>query len=99
MGMQNATVRRLQVFDLTTTVLTMTLTGIAADFRQRDRFAVLRRLAAVLAMLGGAVVGAVLVLEVSDVAALGFAAALLAIVVLWTSAGVRAPAAWHAARP
>jgi uncharacterized membrane protein YoaK (UPF0700 family) len=99
MGMQNATVRRLQVFDLTTTVLTMTLTGIAADFRQRDRFAVLRRLAAVLAMLGGAVVGALLVLEVSDVAALGFAAALLAIVVLWTSAGVRAPAAWHAARP
>jgi uncharacterized membrane protein YoaK (UPF0700 family) len=99
MGMQNATVRRLQVFDLTTTVLTMTLTGIAADFRQRDRFAVLRRLAAVLAMLGGAVVGAVLVLEVSDVAALGFAAALLAIVVLWTGAGVRAPAAWHAARP
>jgi hypothetical protein len=50
-------------------------------------------------MLGGAVVGAVLVLEVSDVAALGFAAALLAIVVLWTSAGVRAPASWHAARP
>ena len=99
MGMQNAVVRRLQVFDLTTTVLTMTLTGIAADFRQRDRFAVLRRLAAVVAMLGGAVVGAVLVLEVSDVAALGFAAALLAIVVLWTSAGVRAPASWHAARP
>jgi uncharacterized membrane protein YoaK (UPF0700 family) len=96
MGLQNAVVRRLQVFDLTTTVLTMTLTGIAADFRQHDRFAVLRRLLAVVAMLAGAVLGALLVLKVSDVAALGFAAALLAIVVLWTSAEVRAPAAWHA---
>jgi uncharacterized membrane protein YoaK (UPF0700 family) len=95
MGLQNAVVRRLKVFDLTTTVLTMTLTGIAADFRQRDPFAVLRRLLAVVAMLAGAVVGAVLVLKVSDVAALGFAAALLAIVVLWTSAEVRVPAAWH----
>jgi uncharacterized membrane protein YoaK (UPF0700 family) len=99
MGLQNAAVRRLQVFDLTTTVLTMTLTGIAADMRQRDRFAVLRRVLAVVAMLAGAVAGAVLVLKVSNVAALGLAAALLAIVVLWTSAGIRAPAAWHAARP
>jgi uncharacterized membrane protein YoaK (UPF0700 family) len=99
MGLQNAAVRRLRVFDLTTTVLTMTLTGIAADTRQRDRFAVLRRLLAVVAMLAGAVAGAVLVLKVSNVAALGLAAALLAIVVLWTSAGIRAPAAWHAARP
>lgn len=68
-------------------------------FGQRDRFAVLRRLLAVVAMLAGAVVGAVLVLKVTNVAALGFAVALLAIVVLWTSAEVRAPAAWHAARP
>ena len=99
MGMQNAAVRRLHVFDLTTTVLTMTLTGIAADFRQRDRFAVLRRLLAVFAMLAGAVAGALLVLEVSDVAALGLAAALLALVVLWAGAVSRAPVAWHAARP
>jgi uncharacterized membrane protein YoaK (UPF0700 family) len=99
MGMQNAAVRRLHVFDLTTTVLTMTLTGIAADFRQRDRFAVLRRLLAVFAMLAGAVAGALLVLEVSDVAALGLAAALLALVVLWAAAASRSPAAWHAARP
>src|SRR5919201_855835 len=70
-------VRGLQVFDLTTTVLTMTLTGIAADTRQGDRFAVIRRLAAVGTMLGGAVVGAVLVLEVSKVAALGLATAIL----------------------
>ena len=31
MGIRNATARRLAVRDLTTTVLTMTLTGIAAD--------------------------------------------------------------------
>jgi uncharacterized membrane protein YoaK (UPF0700 family) len=97
MGVQNAVVRRLKVFDLTTTVLTMTLTGIAADIRQRDRFAVIRRLLAVAAMLAGAVAGALLVLEVSDEAALALAGALLAIVGLWASAAVRAPAAWHAA--
>jgi uncharacterized membrane protein YoaK (UPF0700 family) len=33
MGIRNATVRRLAVPDLTTTVLTMTLTGLAADAR------------------------------------------------------------------
>jgi len=31
MGAQNATARRLAVPDLTTTVLTLTITGIAAD--------------------------------------------------------------------
>src|ERR1700749_1746857 len=31
MGTRNATVRRLKVADLSTTVLTMTLTGLAAD--------------------------------------------------------------------
>jgi uncharacterized membrane protein YoaK (UPF0700 family) len=99
MGAQNAVVRQLKVFDLTTTVLTMTLTGIAADMRQRDRFAIVRRLLAVGAMLAGAAVGAVLVLEVSDVAALGLAAALLAIVVVCATAGSRSPAQWHAPRP
>lgn len=33
MGMQNATARRLAVADLTTTVLTLTITGLAADGR------------------------------------------------------------------
>lgn len=97
MGVQNAVVRRLKVFDLTTTVLTMTLTGIAADIRQRDRFAVIRRLLAVAAMLAGAVAGALLVLEVSDEAALALAIALLAIVALSVSTAIRTPAAWHAA--
>jgi uncharacterized membrane protein YoaK (UPF0700 family) len=97
MGIQNAVVRRLKVFDLTTTVLTMTLTGIAADIRQRDRFAVVRRLLAVAAMLAGAVAGALLVVNVSDEAALALAGALLAVVGLWATAAVRTPAAWHTA--
>jgi uncharacterized membrane protein YoaK (UPF0700 family) len=82
MGAQNATVRHLKVFDLTTTVLTMTLTGIAADIRERDRFAITRRLLAVAAMLLGALAGALLVLHVGDAAALGLGAALLALVVV-----------------
>lgn len=96
MGVQNAAVRRLKVFDLTTTVLTMTLTGVAADLRGRDRFAIVRRLLAVGAMLAGAVCGALLVLDVSHVAALGLAAALLAVVILCAGVGSRTPAPWHA---
>jgi uncharacterized membrane protein YoaK (UPF0700 family) len=98
MGAQNAAVRHLKVFDLTTTVLTMTLTGVAVDLRQRDRFAIVRRLLAVAAMLAGAASGAVLVLDVSTVAALGLAAALLVIVVACAIAGSRSPAGWHAPR-
>jgi uncharacterized membrane protein YfcA len=50
--------RNLAVPDLTTAVLTMTLTGIAADLRRRDVRVALRRTIAVLAMLAGALVGA-----------------------------------------
>jgi uncharacterized membrane protein YoaK (UPF0700 family) len=96
MGAQNATVRDLHVFDLTTTVLTMTLTGIAADLRGHDHFAIVRRALAVAAMLIGAVAGAVLVLEVSTVAALALSAALLAAVAVTAGARSRAPAPWHA---
>jgi uncharacterized membrane protein YoaK (UPF0700 family) len=60
LGLQNGVVRRLGVPDLTTTVLTMTLTGLAADRSTRNATA--RRLLALLSMLAGAAVGAVLVL-------------------------------------
>ena len=98
MGAQNAAVRQLKVFDLTTTVLTMTLTGVAVDLRNGDRFAIMRRLLAVGAMLAGAAFGTLLVLNVSTVAALGLAAALLAIVTACAAAGSRSPAPWHAPR-
>ncbi|MEV5440843.1 YoaK family protein [Streptomyces sp. NPDC052682] len=65
MGLRNATVRRLGVPDLTTTVLTMTLTGLAAESRvgggSGTRSA--HRTGAVVAMLAGAVVGAWLVIH------------------------------------
>lgn len=63
MGLRNATVRRLAVPDLSTTVLTLTLTGIAADSSfaggHNPRWG--RRLAAVVALFAGSALGAVLV--------------------------------------
>jgi uncharacterized membrane protein YoaK (UPF0700 family) len=60
MGFRNATVRKLAVPDLTTTVLTLTLTGLAADSHlaggANPRWQ--RRLGSVLAMFGGAIAGA-----------------------------------------
>ncbi len=62
MGLRNATVRRLAVPDLTTTVLTLTLTGVAADSSlaggANPRIG--RRLMSVLLMFGGAAIGALL---------------------------------------
>jgi uncharacterized membrane protein YoaK (UPF0700 family) len=65
MGIQNAAVRKLAVPDLTTTVLTMTFTGIAADSAiaggRGSRAG--RRLVAVVAMLAGALIGAELIIH------------------------------------
>jgi len=60
MGLRNAVVRKLAVPDLTTTVLTLTITGFAADSRLAggDNPRWQRRVAAILAMLAGAFVGA-----------------------------------------
>jgi uncharacterized membrane protein YoaK (UPF0700 family) len=96
MGIQNAAARRLAVPDLTTTVLTMTLTGIAADLRGGRGHGpdLIRRLLAVATMLSGAAVGAWLV-QVSPAAALGLAAALLAMVAAGAAAAARHPGAWR----
>ncbi|MFF2994625.1 YoaK family protein [Streptomyces sp. NPDC057950] len=65
MGLRNATVRKLGVPDLTTTVLTMTLTGLAADTAVGDGTGGRspRRVASVAAMAVGALLGAWLVLH------------------------------------
>jgi uncharacterized membrane protein YoaK (UPF0700 family) len=80
MGIQNATVRRLAVPDLTTTVLTQLLTGIAADSRLAGgpNPRPFRRVTAVVAMLVGAVVGGLLVLDPGFVTALAVDAGVLA---------------------
>jgi uncharacterized membrane protein YoaK (UPF0700 family) len=65
MGIQNAAARKIAVPDLTTTVLTLTITGIAADnaLAGGQGAKAGRRLIAVAAMLAGAILGAALVLH------------------------------------
>jgi uncharacterized membrane protein YoaK (UPF0700 family) len=77
MGVRNATARRLAVPDLTTTVLTMTITGLAADSALAGGTGKgsLRRVSAVVAMLAGAVAGALL-LRTGLTLPLAFAAAI-----------------------
>ena len=85
MGLQNAAARRLGVPDLTTTVLTLTLTGLAADSKIAggNNPNTGRRLLAAAAMLVGAAVGALLIFHVGIGAALA-----LAFVLLLLNAGV-----------
>ncbi|HUZ21731.1 MAG TPA: YoaK family protein [Acidimicrobiales bacterium] len=100
MGIQNAVARKLAVPDLTTTVLTMTLTGIAADLRSARRApALARRFLAVSTMLVGAAAGAVLVLHGHVAAALAVPVALLAIVAVTATWAERRPGAWKAGPP
>lgn len=79
MGLQNAAARRLGVPDLTTTVLTLTLTGIAADstFAGGANPNPGRRLAATAAMFLGAAVGAFLIFYAGTTAVLALALVLL----------------------
>jgi uncharacterized membrane protein YoaK (UPF0700 family) len=82
MGVQNATARRLAVPELTTTVLTLTLTGIAADSRLAGGSGAktVRRVLSVAAMLLGAVIGALLILHAAPVAPLALASGILTFV-------------------
>jgi len=75
MGGQNAVVRRLAVPDLTTTVLTLTVTGLVAD--TTDPSVRARRLISVLTMLAGALTGGVLLRLVAVAAPLWLATAML----------------------
>jgi uncharacterized membrane protein YoaK (UPF0700 family) len=95
MGMQNTAARRLAVPDLTTTVLTMTLTGIVADIRHSPRLTTASRALAVLTMALGAVVGALLILHTRLASALGVALVLLAIVVVVATVASRRSAPWQ----
>ena len=65
MGMRNAIVRKLGVPDVTTTVLTLTVTGLAADspVAGGDHVRTGRRALSVVAMLGGAFLGTLFLRE------------------------------------
>jgi len=80
MGLRNAVVRKLAVPDLTTTVLTMTITGLAADSSlaggHGGRWA--RRALSILAMFAGALAGAVLLRRFGLPASLVVAALMVA---------------------
>ena len=81
LGVQNSTVRHLGAPDLTTTVLTLTLTGLAADSALAGGPGPKphRRLGSVAAMLAGALAGAG-ILQWSPTAVIAIAAALVAAV-------------------
>jgi uncharacterized membrane protein YoaK (UPF0700 family) len=79
MGFRNGTIRQLKVPDLTTTVLTLTLTGLSADSTVAGGGNPnwQRRIGAVVAIFAGAAVGAYLMLEVGLAAPLALAGGLV----------------------
>ncbi len=89
MGIRNSVVRRLAVPEMNTTVLTMTLTGLAADSRlgggTNARMG--RRTSAVLAMFIGALVGAALYLHRGPGLPLAICAAAAALTAVFAYAG------------
>ena len=96
MGIQNTTARQLAVPDLTTTVLTMTLTGVAADSPLAGGHGskLGRRALSVAAMLLGALIGGLLVLKVDNAAPLALATGLLALISLLTYRASGSAAEW-----
>jgi uncharacterized membrane protein YoaK (UPF0700 family) len=96
LGIQNAAARALAVPDLTTTVLTLTITGIASDSRTAGGKGGKpgRRMLSVAAMFVGALVGAVAVLHGSPSLPLLFAAALLAAGTVAAFAMTRSQGTW-----
>jgi uncharacterized membrane protein YoaK (UPF0700 family) len=91
MGIRNATVRAIGVPDLTTTVLTLTITGLAADspFGGGSGAGASRKLTAIGAMLLGALAGGLLVIHHHLVLALCLTAALLGASLIAFGAAVR----------
>ncbi|MDO6414237.1 YoaK family protein [Sphingomonas sp. BIUV-7] len=77
MGFRNATIRQLKVPDLTTTVLTLTITGIAADSALAGGTNPnwIRRFGAVAAIFAGATIGALLISRFGLTAPLALAGA------------------------
>ncbi len=79
---------------MTTTVLTMTLTGIGSDLRKRDLATAARRLLTVLAMLIGAVVGAILVLNLGVGTGIAAVTIMLAAALVGTAIAARGTPHW-----
>ena len=99
MGMRNAAVRKLAVPDLTTTVLTLTITGLAADssLARGTNPGLQRRIAAVVAMFAGAALGSI-ALRHSVFMALAFSVVLSSLCSLALLMSSRLPSARNAQR-
>ena len=84
MGIRNAGIRRLAIPDMTTTVLTQTLTGLAADsfLAGGANIRAGRRSAAVVAMAAGAAGGAALFLHRGAALPLAISAAAAAVIMI-----------------
>lgn len=95
MGLQNATARRLGIPDLTTTVLTLTLTGLAADSRPAGGSSprTVRRIVSTATMFCGAALGAYLLFHA------GLSAVLALTLVALVVTGVAASRHWSSAEP
>jgi uncharacterized membrane protein YoaK (UPF0700 family) len=94
MGLQNATARSLAVPDLTTTVLTLTLTGITSDGAQKGQSKLGRRLVSIVSMFVGGLVGTLLVIHSDGAYALVLAVVLLVVVVLGSARVRNTSAGW-----
>jgi uncharacterized membrane protein YoaK (UPF0700 family) len=96
LGTQNAAVRKLAVPDLTTTVLTLTITGIFADGRLAGGTSSRagRRLLSVLAILLGGLAGALLVLRADAVLAIAMASIVLVVVAVTAAYRSRVDRPW-----
>jgi len=98
-GLQNGTARKLAVPDLTTTVLTMTITGAAFESRLAGGSGsrIGRRGLSAFAMFAGALIGAAVVLHVSEVLGLLCVVLLLALVTVVAGRTSRSHPAWDRA--
>jgi uncharacterized membrane protein YoaK (UPF0700 family) len=100
MGVQNATARALAVPDLSTTVLTLTITGISADSSRAGGSGsrIGRRLVSVVSLFLGGLIGTVLIIAGAPAWTLLIATLLLAITTAASWAAARSAAPWTAAR-
>ncbi|MGD1066847.1 MAG: YoaK family protein [Vulcanimicrobiaceae bacterium] len=95
MGLQNAAARRIGVPDLTTTVVTMTFTGLIADASGGTGGPPMwRRVTAIVSMCVGAFIGGLLVLRIGTLVALATAAVMLAITAVVAYRVSAADVAW-----
>jgi uncharacterized membrane protein YoaK (UPF0700 family) len=96
LGLQNAAARRLAVPGLTTTVLTLTITGAAADVAlgQGHGVSIGRGVVSVIALFAGALVGALFIVHVRVSLPLGLATLVLATVSVASLFAGRARPSW-----